>query len=57
MVQRIKKLYMDLELHKLYETYENETYNRIQDQIQRICTDVPHIIFTQILDRIYKRNR
>jgi len=57
-VQWVKNLYTELGLKKLFNHYEAEFYDDIQDMIQQIRGDeLPQQIFHSLLGRIYKRNK
>uniref|UniRef100_A0A1B0D6G5 Farnesyl pyrophosphate synthase n=1 Tax=Phlebotomus papatasi TaxID=29031 RepID=A0A1B0D6G5_PHLPP len=54
-VATVKQLYKDLSLPDLYATYEEDSYNMIKTQIQRISQKIPDEIFLILLDKMYKR--
>lgn len=55
-VAKIKKLYKELELSKLYETYEESFYKSIQAKLNKV-TDMPKEVFEIFLNKIYKRSK
>lgn len=55
-VEKIKKLYRELELPKLYETYEESFYQSIQAKLNKV-TDMPKEVFELFLKKIYKRSK
>ncbi|XP_073847747.1 uncharacterized protein [Musca autumnalis] len=54
-IQKVKDLYISLGLPNAYATYEEDSYNMIKTHIQQTSRGVPHGIFTQFLNKIYKR--
>lgn len=55
-VERVKQLYEDLALPHTYALYEEESYNLIRTHIQQTSRGVPHSVFMQIMDKIYRRD-
>lgn len=55
-VKRVKELYDELGLPHTYALYEEESYNIIKTHIQQTSRGVPHAIFFQIMDKIYRRD-
>lgn len=53
-INKIKKLYTDMDLQGLFDQYEEESYEKIQNLLKQV-TDMPIEIFTFLLDKIYKR--
>lgn len=58
-VDIVKGIYNDLQLPKIYQKYEEVFYNDIQTRIQQISSakGLPHEVFNNILDRIYRRKK
>jgi farnesyl diphosphate synthase len=56
-VATIKQLYLDLELEKLFQTYEEQSYHEIQKELQHISPKVPKEVYLIFLDKIYKRSK
>lgn len=54
-VQRVKALYDELGLRKLYSEYEQRSYDEIEKRIKQLPTDFPKSIFYQIMATIYRR--
>jgi len=54
-VKRVAELYEELGLPHTYSLYEEESYNLIKTHIQQTSRGVPHKIFFQIMDKIYRR--
>jgi farnesyl diphosphate synthase len=54
-IQRVTELYEELGLPHTYTLYEEESYNLIKTHIQQTSRGVPHKIFFQIMDKIYRR--
>lgn len=54
-VDRVKQLYEDLALPHTFALYEEESYNLIRTHIQQTSRGVPHAVFMQIMDKIYRR--
>lgn len=54
-VERVKELYEQLALPHTYALYEEESYNLIRTHIQQTSRNVPHAVFLQIVDKIYRR--
>jgi len=53
-VRRVKQLFTDLDLPKIYSLYEEKTYNLINEHIQQIC-GLPHNMFLYLLQKLYHR--
>lgn len=54
----VKSLYNDLGIPKIYSKYEEDFYGDITEMIQKIEGDTcPQLVFTNILDSIYKRQK
>ncbi|XP_043972729.1 farnesyl pyrophosphate synthase isoform X2 [Gambusia affinis] len=56
-VAKVKELYNTLLMPKLYHTYEEESYQRLQKLIARHAQNLPHSIFLNFAKKIYKRNK
>lgn len=54
-VQQVKQLYEELGLPHTFALYEEESYNLIKTHIQQTSRGIPHAIFFQIMDKIYRR--
>ena len=52
----IKALYKDLDLSNVFETYEEDSYKRIQTQLDKV-TLMPRDVFELLLKKIYKRSK
>lgn len=55
-VQRIKRLYKDLDLPKVFEAYEEESYKSIIEDLDKV-TLMPRDVFEILLKKIYKRSK
>ena len=55
-VQRVKKLYYELELEALFKQYEADSHEKLVKMIheQEI---LPSAVFTMLLNKIYKRTK
>lgn len=53
-VNKVKKLFAEMELQAVFEAYEEESYKTIQGLLGEV-KDMPKEIFTFLLDKIYKR--
>ncbi|XP_025834964.1 farnesyl pyrophosphate synthase [Agrilus planipennis] len=51
----IKKLYEDIGLPNTFAIYEEESYNMIKTHIQQISKGLPHQLFFDVLNKIYRR--
>ncbi|XP_054904187.1 farnesyl pyrophosphate synthase isoform X2 [Poeciliopsis prolifica] len=56
-VAKVKEVYNALLMPKLYHTYEEESYQRLQKLIARHAPNLPHSIFLNFAKKIYKRNK
>ncbi|XP_076010974.1 farnesyl pyrophosphate synthase isoform X2 [Genypterus blacodes] len=56
-VEKVKALYNTLQLPTLYQTYEEESYQRLQKLIARHAQNLPHQVFLNFAKKIYKRNK
>eukprot|EP00741_Cyanophora_paradoxa_P005217 tig00000852_g5057.t1 len=55
-VAKVKEVYAALDLKSVFNEYESESYARISERINKI-TNVPHAVFTDLLAKIYKRQK
>ncbi|CAN0143490.1 unnamed protein product [Ascophyllum nodosum] len=55
-IERVKALYRDLDLESVYYKYEEETHKQIKDLISKV-DHIPHEVFHQFVDKIYKRSK
>ena len=54
-VARIKKLYGELNITKIFKDYEEESYKQLVAQINEVRS-LPKEVFMDLLGKIYKRN-
>ncbi|KAK2585828.1 hypothetical protein KPH14_010423 [Odynerus spinipes] len=54
-VKLVKRLYNDIGLPNTYSIYEEETYNLLNTHIQQISRGLPHDLFLNLLEKIYRR--
>jgi len=50
----IKKLYQEMDIERDFKEYEEASYKRIQSLMAEV-TEIPHQVFLNFLDKIYKR--
>jgi farnesyl diphosphate synthase len=56
--KRVRDIYDELKLQKMYKAYEEESYNDIMSSIEQIPGEgklLPPRIFTGLIDKIYQR--
>jgi len=53
-VKKIKELFTELKLEELYEKYEEESYKKIREDLDKV-TLMPRDVFELLLKKIYKR--
>ncbi|KAM8826530.1 farnesyl pyrophosphate synthase [Synchiropus picturatus] len=56
-VEKVKALYEAVQMQKLYQKYEEESYMRLQKLIARHAQNLPHSVFLNFAQKIYKRNK
>lgn len=56
-VQKVKALYNTLQMPELYHRYEEESYQRLQKLIACHAQNLPHAVFLNFAQKIYKRNK
>ena len=56
-VSKIKALYKDLDLPKVFTEYEEASYLSIQKQVEQVADMVPKDVFDVLLQKIYKRSK
>ncbi|KAM9782668.1 farnesyl pyrophosphate synthase [Neosynchiropus ocellatus] len=56
-VEKVKALYETLQMPKRYHKYEEESYTRLQKLIARHAQNLPHSVFLNFAQKIYKRNK
>ncbi|XP_018376436.1 PREDICTED: farnesyl pyrophosphate synthase-like [Trachymyrmex cornetzi] len=54
-VRRVKQLFTDLDLPKIYSTYEEETYNLLKVRIQQISCGLPRSLFLSLSSNLFHR--
>ncbi|KAK9892209.1 hypothetical protein WA026_019013 [Henosepilachna vigintioctopunctata] len=54
-VKKIKDLYLDLEIPKLFTNYEKQSYKRIESSVDTLPEELPRELFAKISSTIYKR--
>ncbi|XP_032374811.1 farnesyl pyrophosphate synthase isoform X1 [Etheostoma spectabile] len=54
-VKKVKALYNTLQMPELYHKYEEESYKRLQKLIACHAQNLPHSVFLNFADKIYKR--
>ncbi|XP_039311879.1 farnesyl pyrophosphate synthase isoform X2 [Solenopsis invicta] len=54
-VKRVKQLYTDLNLQKIYTLYENKVYNLINKRVQQMSCGILHELFVNLLKAFYHR--
>lgn len=54
-VLRVKAVYEELGLQRLYSEFEQRSYDEIEKRIQQLPADFPKAIFYQIMSAIYRR--
>jgi len=55
--EKVKVLYHELNLKKLYEEYEEESYSRILELISLKSANLPKEMFLEFVKKIYKRDK
>ncbi len=55
-VQRVKKLYYELELEPLFKQYEADSHDKLLKMIHQQEV-LPPAVFTMLLNKIYKRTK
>ncbi|EGD77089.1 hypothetical protein PTSG_07427 [Salpingoeca rosetta] len=56
-VKRIKELYKELDLEKLYHEFEEASYQKLMKMVEEKAGDLPKGIFTDFAAKIYKRQK
>jgi len=55
-VAKVKDIYKALDLEKVFETYEEDSYRAIQEELDNV-TLMPRDVFELLLKKIYKRSK
>lgn len=55
-VQLVKELYAELDVPKLYASYEETSYNQLSELIKRVDRQLPASVFHGFMEKIYKRS-
>lgn len=55
-VERVKQLYEKLNLPQMFATYEEESYRLIKGHIEALPAGIPHGIFYETMEKIYRRD-
>ncbi|KAL7568599.1 hypothetical protein ACA910_022702 [Epithemia clementina (nom. ined.)] len=56
-VAKVKAVYKELDLPQLFANYEEESYAKIQKEVERVADMVPKDVFEVLLKKIYKRSK
>lgn len=56
-VEKVKALYNTLQMPTLYHKYEDKSYQRLQKLIACHAQNLPHSVFLNFAEKIYKRNK
>ncbi|CAL8143160.1 unnamed protein product [Orchesella dallaii] len=56
-VANVKNLYNELDIQGAYKQYEEESYSSISDKIKKLESSQLEMVFCNLLDMIYKRNK
>jgi farnesyl diphosphate synthase len=57
-IESIKTIYRELDLENIFKTFENDSYISITKMIAEFdSTQVPHEVFTSMLEKVYKRSK
>ncbi|KAJ8005038.1 hypothetical protein DPEC_G00142490 [Dallia pectoralis] len=56
-VEKVKMLYNSLQMPALYQQYEEESYQRLQELIGCHAQNLSHAVFLNFAKKIYKRNK
>ena len=54
---KVKALFAELELQRMYEEYEESSYQDLMQLIEKLSGKLPKQIFTAFAQKIYKRNK
>ena len=55
-VNKVKQVFNELNIEKVYQDYEEQSYTRIQQLVLKVNDDIlPRKMFLDFMDRIYKR--
>ena len=55
-VAKVKALYKELGLKEIFDKYEEQSYNEIQEELKKVDS-MPKEVFTLFLKKIYKRSK
>ncbi|XP_068703269.1 farnesyl pyrophosphate synthase-like [Montipora foliosa] len=55
--EKVKALYHELQLKKIYQEYEEESYQRIRELITQKSGNLPKEMFLEFVKKIYKRDK
>ncbi|KAJ1924050.1 Farnesyl pyrophosphate synthetase, partial [Coemansia sp. S17] len=56
--QRVKDLYVELDIENVYRAYEDKSIAEIQDKISKVDESVvPRQVFTEFLNKVAKRTK
>lgn len=56
-IQRVKNLYVELQIPETYSLFEEQTYNLICSHIRQMSEKVPKQLFFDLVNKIYRRNQ
>jgi farnesyl diphosphate synthase len=54
-IAKIKQLYKDLGIEKIFDKFEDDTFAAITAKIEQSKDSVPSVLFTKILNKIHRR--
>jgi farnesyl diphosphate synthase len=55
-VKKVKQLYEELQIERMFKAYEEESYKEIQKQLESV-RELPKEVFELLLKKIYKRSK
>ncbi|KAK7098332.1 farnesyl pyrophosphate synthase-like isoform X2 [Littorina saxatilis] len=56
-VERVKKLYKEMDISRVYADYEESSYQELMSLINSSCGTLPPAVFTAFAQKIYKRQK
>ena len=56
-IKKVKEVFNEIDLKKVFEKYETDSYDMINSKIDKVAPFMPKEVFELLLKKIYKRQK
>lgn len=56
-VEKVKEVYAQLDIISIYKDYEKKSYAKLMNLISKAPVNLPKEIFTELTNKLYKRDK